>query len=454
MTHPKKRVLVLNDYGPDLGDQAIFAGLLAVLGHAAERYGVDLIVDQNRMDDLPFREETIATVNAHYDALLLGGGACLGHRAASTTDVPTNHAPTNHARTSHARTKSGWDFDIEEALLPSLRVPLCVYAVGFHPLCPAVADAPSAEPDPTASHVRAVVRRAAHFSVRERSALRRLQKRFSVEDTIALMPDPAMNVDALPAYVPGLAATDKAVGVCLQLDRAQVHFPPPFQPRFEHYLRVLIEALRALSEEDGYRVVLMPHRVTSLDVEVARLLTSSLKEGSVIVLPEAMPSLYDAPSLENPGVLKGVYERMTMVFGQPLHAQLLPFSVGTPVVSIGGAGGSGDPMRAVQEELGAPAHFHIDVRRFDAEVQVERLLPALREAAARREELKRQALLRRDEFVSLARRHTGEMVAQVLLRPPGHAGALAEPAATEHRAADKAVAEEDVDKKDEKPVTA
>ena len=73
----QRRVLVLNGNGNNLGDQAIFAGWLRVFGDAVDAAGLDVIVDQSFIYDLPFREETIATINQSYDLLVMGGGGFL-----------------------------------------------------------------------------------------------------------------------------------------------------------------------------------------------------------------------------------------------------------------------------------------------------------------------------------------------------------------------------------------
>jgi len=397
MTAPRsRRVLVLNGFGNNLGDQAIFAGFADVFGEAVDRAGLDVTLDQSFVYDFPFRRETIETLNAHYDLVVLGGGGILYHR-------PQDGSP------------SGWGFDIPQELLRTLTVPYAVYSTGYNYR----AYASEHFPAHTAAHVRETVRRAAHFSVREPGSIRMMRERFGVDGGVELVPDCALHVEPARVHLPQLAADRPTIGLCLRLDRAQERFAPPFAQSFEHFVRTMIDSLRAMIERDGCQVVFTPHLLTPNDVEVGELLKASLPAGSIVLLHEAMPALYTGASLERPSLLAGVYQRCAAVLGQRLHSLIVPFAVGTPVVSVASTASSA----WMQEYFGVDARFHLDLTRPETDVTVERMTGALREAIAERMTLSEHAFVRRGELVSVARERTRELVDRTLARPAAAAEA-------------------------------
>ena len=241
----QRRVLVLNGNGNNLGDQAIFAGWLRVFGDAVDAAGLDVIVDQSFIYDLPFREETIATINQSYDLLVMGGGGFLYHRGAD-------------------KSASGWGFDIPEELIPSLEVPFAIYSTGYNYR----AFAPEHFPAHTASHVRATVKHAAHFSVREHGSVKKLEEAFGVSEGVSFVPDCALHVEPARVHLPRLDPSRKSLGLCLRIDRPEERFPAPFSQSFERYIQTLVETCKQLVEEDGYQIVFTPHLLTAGDLEV------------------------------------------------------------------------------------------------------------------------------------------------------------------------------------------
>ncbi|MCA9608614.1 MAG: polysaccharide pyruvyl transferase family protein [Myxococcales bacterium] len=385
-----RRVLCLNGYGNNLGDQAIFAGFLKVFLAATEAAELEVTLDQSFIYGFPFRPETIATVNEHYDLVVLAGGGFIYHRP-------------------HDGSASGWGFDIPEELIPTLRVPYAIYSTGYNYR----AFAEERFPPQTASHLRATVRHAAHFSVREHGSMRILREEYGVTDPIDFVPDAALHVQPIHAHLPQLDPDRPSIGLCLRLDRADERFPPPFAESFEHYVRTLVESMRRQVVEEGCQVVFTPHLLTKTDVEVGALLKQSLPAGSVVLLHEAIPSLYGPASLELPGVLAGVYRRLDTVLGQRLHSLILPFAVGTPVVSIT----STESSAWMQEEFGMPSWMHLDISRPERDVTVERITSALWRARYEREELSLHALERRAVLAMQARRATAKMVETTLALP-------------------------------------
>ncbi|HJL15033.1 MAG TPA: polysaccharide pyruvyl transferase family protein [Sandaracinaceae bacterium LLY-WYZ-13_1] len=381
------RVLVLNGFGNNLGDQAIFAGFVQHFGEAAAEAGVDVTVDQSFVYDFPFRESTIATVNESYDLVILGGGGILYHRPRDAS-------------------ASGWGFDIPEALIETLEVPFAIYAAGYNYR----AFAEAHFPEHTAAHVRETVRRAAHFSMREHGSIRMLRERFGVTEGVRFVPDLALHVEPARVHLPRLDPARKPVGVCLRLDKARERFGEPFAERFERFAGALVESARQLVEEDGRQIVFTPHLLTRTDLEVAELLRASLPEGSLLLLHEEIPSLYQAATLDNPAVLAGVYRKLDVVLGHRLHSVVIPFSVQTPAVSISSTASNA----WIQEELGVPAEMHLDLCEPERDVRTERIVGALRRASADRAALSERAFVRKTELVRVARDETRALVEATL----------------------------------------
>ncbi|MFK7988483.1 MAG: polysaccharide pyruvyl transferase family protein [Sandaracinaceae bacterium] len=381
-----KRVLVLNGFGNNLGDQAIFTGFIEAFGQATEAAEVEVALDQSFIYDFPFRQSTIETLNAEYDLIVLGGGGFIYHR-------------------DHDQTASGWGFDIPEPLIRSLTTPFAVYATGYN--YRAYAD--SHFPAHTASHVRETIRRAAHFSVREHGSVAMLQKEFGVRDEIDIVPDCALHLQPSRAHLPELRRDSRPVGLCLRLDKAQERFGEPFGPRFEYFIANLLESLRALVAE-GRQIVFTPHLLTQTDIEVGQLLKASLPEGSVILLHEHIPSLYTSASLELPSVLAAVYRQLDVVIGQRLHSVVIPFAVGTPVVSMSSTASNG----WMQDELGVSRDFHIDLCELETAFTAQALTEKVQRLSREREEWRHSAFLRRSELLRVAREKTLALVHKTL----------------------------------------
>ena len=127
----KLRMLLLNGFGNNLGDQAIFAGFGNAFEEASNRVGVDIQVEQSFIYNFRFRDSNIDAINEAYDLIMLGGGGFIYHRA-------------------HDDSPSGWGFNISEEILERLTVPLAVYGSGYN----FRAYAPEAVPSYAASHLR------------------------------------------------------------------------------------------------------------------------------------------------------------------------------------------------------------------------------------------------------------------------------------------------------------
>lgn len=385
MSDPQtRRLLLLTDFGDDIGDQAVMAGFATLLSTVSERVGIDVTLDQSSLRTLPFRPSTIETINDGYDLVVVAGAAF-----------------------EAAGSASGWGFDIPEDLLESLSIPLVVYAAGRDERRYASTPGLSEE---AARHLDATAHRAASFSVRDHGTIEFLRELGAKAD-MHFVPDPAIHVEPARVHLPQLQSERPIIAVCLRLENAHELVPPPFAESFENYVKAVVGALTQLVKDDGFQVAFTPHLLTKHDVEVGQLLSASLPEGSLIQLHEAFPGLYAGPDLETPSLIAGVYQRASVVLGQRLHSLTLPFSVSTPTVSIASARSTA----AVHRELGMPDWMRLDVSEPERDITAEHIASTLRRTVQERRELAALAFVRRGELITQARAHASEWMTRTLL---------------------------------------
>jgi len=241
-----------------------------------------------------------------------------------------------------------------------------------------------------------------------------LRERFGVEAPMSFVPDAALHVTPDRVHLPMLRPDRPKVGLCLRLDRAEERFAPPFAESFEHFAGTLVESLSRLVSEDRAQIVFTPHLLTRTDLEMAQLLRQRLPADSLVLLHEAVPGIYGPASLEIPSLLAGVYQRLDTVLGQRLHSLIMPFSVGTPVVSMT----STESSAWMQDEFQQPPWMHLDLNRPERDVTVERMTGALRRALEERRAISERAFVRKGELVATARGATRALIERTLMPRP------------------------------------
>jgi polysaccharide pyruvyl transferase WcaK-like protein len=378
------RLLLLNNVGSDVGEHALFSGLVNLLGDAADEIGIELDVDQVSLNGLRLDPRNVQQINEDYDLAILGGGNLLDDRSVQTV--------------------SGWGFDIPDSLLPTLTVPLAVYAVGFEQVR---SDLKLAQR--TIRHLKKTLESAAHFSVREPGSRQLLSDQLRVpSESMGLVPDPGLSVGPASVSLPGVNRRTIAVSLH-QADQRH-----PVQDRFERLLAALGQALRELVEQDRVNVLLVPHQVSPASLNAAKALARALPEGSFQSLVELAPKLYQHPDPRNAGVFCGIYQRVGAVIGQPFHSLVLPFGVGTPTLSLA----SSDANRWAHEWYGMPSEMHIDTHEFEPDGLATEITDRVRQLLAQRALLQQCSFLRRAELQQLAVGQIRKLFSSTLRRQP------------------------------------
>ncbi|MGE0791459.1 MAG: hypothetical protein AB7S26_37640 [Sandaracinaceae bacterium] len=349
MSRPCPRILVLDRLGPDLGSQSSFVALLELLDRTADAVGVDLAIDQSRLDALPLRPSTIATINASYDLVVVTGADVLSHDP-------------------RIRTASGWALDLPIESIEELTAPLALFGVG--------SDAPAFQPDRlvevAGAHLARTARHARMFTVRDEVTEERLHDELGIDArTIGPVELAIRPLEAAPCAID---VARRPVAVSLQLDATQDILPFPFQFRFETLIRTVVDALEILARDEDRQIVYAPHTWSQVDIELERLLAARLPEGSLVSVPREVPALFGIGAIERAATLAAVYRDVEIVVGHRIPSITLPFVAGTPTVAFVATDGT----RSAQSTLGAPEHRSIDLGLFDQEVRVPRLLSAIR----------------------------------------------------------------------------
>ena len=357
------RILVLNGFGNNLGDQAIQAGTEILLdGHKLTHAFVYHVT---------FNEQTIARANREFDLILVGGGGLVYHRQGSTN-------------------RTGWGLDLPADLLPQLTVPIALFAAGYNyrrysePHFPAH----------MAAHFAAFCGHACHVSARDPHSRDRFWSIGKMgpegRSRPRIVPDLSIHVDPLPVTFPG-----PTIAISLRLDYPGDRFAPPAAESLERFVRGLVEQLRPFRET--HQFLYTPHIRLAADQKVGDILREEL---GAVALPDIMPGMYTAADTRNMPALYGVYQACDAVVGSRNHAVIIPLSVGTPVVSIA----STESSRWLQTMHGDPemhAGSYEDVGRVGS---------LLTRALAEREQRSAAALARRDELREVAWERTAEML--------------------------------------------
>lgn len=345
------RILVLDRLDADLGSQVVFTAIVELLGRAAEAEGVDLAIDQSRIDALPLRESTLETINTSYDLVVLAGDGLFAHDPRRPTE-------------------SGWAFDAPIELIERLEVPLAILAAGY--------DAPSFTPDRlfevAGDHLARTARRADVFTLRDDEAADRFDDELDLE--IEVSGPLELAVEPAPFRLDAVDASRRPIALSLQLDTANEVLPFPYQARLETFIRAVTDSLDHFAREQNRQIVFLPHTMTPIDVELSALLQVRLPEESLVLAHHEVPGLYAPTEIHRAGTLASIYASMDAVIAHRPTSVALPFAVGTPAVSFVSTPGS----FMLHDSLGLPAELAIDLRRFDEEVTVPRIVGAVSRA--------------------------------------------------------------------------
>jgi polysaccharide pyruvyl transferase WcaK-like protein len=283
-----------------------------------------------------FNVGTAAQYSAAADAIVLGGGGLmLRDQAGSDTS------------------NSGWQWNSTIAGVDAIDVPLIVFAIGYNRF------RGQPEFDPVFfEHIRHVVQKAAFFGLRNNGSIRALKGYLSEPQAATLRHQycPTTVVWQLYEALRNRAAahdakSSRVLAFNAAFDRASYRFGE----NTEAVLSNLGLAVAA-AHRRGWQIINVAHK--TMDRQIEPYLDKVNVDYVTVDLSEA-----------GPDDILGLYAEVDFAFGMRGHAQLIPFGLRRPLLSII----SHDKMRYFLEDLGRP-DWGIEV---DAPDIGERLLTAL-----------------------------------------------------------------------------
>ncbi|RKN37732.1 polysaccharide pyruvyl transferase family protein [Streptomyces hoynatensis] len=210
---------------------------------------------------------------------------------------------------------SGWQWNVPDAALRRITVPLAVFAVGFN-----LFEGQHFSRTRLAGSLRTLAERAAFFGLRNRGSADRVRELLPAElaGRVRYQPCPTTVIRHL---IPGWrdpAPADRADVVLLNCayDRAGLRFGHDYG----HFLGQMARAVRTLRAHSEVRYA--AHAPSD------ETFVHDLRREHGLTLP--VEQLYDLPNDR----LLDVYRRARLVIGMRGHATMIPFGCGTPALSL------------------------------------------------------------------------------------------------------------------------
>lgn len=210
---------------------------------------------------------------------------------------------------------SGWQWNVPHDLLRRIDVPVMVYAVGFN------AFDGQRYPNPRfPESLELLVERAAFFGLRNHGSVEKVRALLParLHDKIRFQPCPTtVSRQIVPDWQdPDPAEREDTVLLNAAYDRSGLRFGHDYG----HFLAETAKAVRAIGQRAEVRCV-----AHSLDDE---RIAFDLRREHGITLP-VIP-MYDFGNDE----IRDTYARTRLVIGMRGHAGMIPFGVGTPIISL------------------------------------------------------------------------------------------------------------------------
>ncbi|MEV6141436.1 glycosyltransferase [Streptomyces sp. NPDC051992] len=210
---------------------------------------------------------------------------------------------------------SGWQWNVPDALLDRIDVPVMVYAVGFNAFD---GQAYGHGRDRFLSSLRRLVERASFFGLRNHGSIEKVRELLpaSLHDKVRFQPCPTTVTRQLVDGWTDPERREDTVLVNAAYDRSGLRFGHDYG----HFLAEMATAVRELGKRAEVQCV-----AHSLDDE---RIAFDLRREHGIALP-VIP-MYDFGNDE----IRDTYARTKLVIGMRGHAGMIPFGCGTPIISL------------------------------------------------------------------------------------------------------------------------
>lgn len=262
-----------------------------------------------------FTLEDARSTNAKFDGVVIGGGGLL-LRDQVGSDI----------------TNSGWQWNSTIESIEALQIPIFVFAIGYNRF------RGQSEFDPIfTEHLRALVRKAYFFGLRNTGSIEALKKYLPSEQHCKLQRQfcpTNLLWQLFPKYCELAQTHDKRGARLLSFNAAFDRAHLRFGESSERVLNKIARALR-LAQDRGWGVILTAHK--SMDRQIEAYLDMAGVNYDLADLTNAKP----------PEILE-FYSQIDFAFGMRGHAQMIPFGLRRPIMSII----SHDKMRFLLEDIG------------------------------------------------------------------------------------------------------
>ncbi|KOV77594.1 MULTISPECIES: glycosyltransferase [unclassified Streptomyces] len=208
---------------------------------------------------------------------------------------------------------SAWQWNVSDAHLDAIDVPIMVFAVGFNAF-----DGQSYRARRFNESLRLLVEKSAFFGLRNHGSIARVRSLLPADlhDKVVFQPCPTTVMrQLLPGWTDPSHREDTVL-LNAAYDRAGLRFGHDYG----HFLAEIAKAVRAIGAHTEVRCV-----AHSLDDEQ---IAFDLRREHGISLP-VIP-MYDFDN----DAIRETYARTRLVIGMRGHAGMIPFGVGTPIVSL------------------------------------------------------------------------------------------------------------------------
>lgn len=208
---------------------------------------------------------------------------------------------------------SAWQWNVPDEHLRAIDVPIMIYAVGFNAF-----DGQSYRAQRFNESLRLLVEKSAFFGLRNHGSIAKVRGMLppELQDKVVFQPCPTTVMRQLVAGWTDPAYREDTVMLNAAYDRAGLRFGHDYG----HFLAQMAKAVRKIGEHTEVKCV-----AHSLDDEK---IAFDLRREHGISLP-VIP-MYDFSNDE----IRETYAKTRLVIGMRGHAGMIPFGVGTPIISL------------------------------------------------------------------------------------------------------------------------
>lgn len=239
----------------------------------------------------------INIINTEYDAVIIGGGGLLH-------STPITRKQKNNS--------SGTLIRLDTNNIQKIKKPIIVYGVGYNVFNNEIDLCKLAK-----KSILDIMKHSLHFSVRNDGSRERLSKFLDINvDNIIEAPDPGLYCDFDTNEYNNLDSKTKKIAIQIAADRLDCRF------NNKKNIAIFISEIKSFITNNKHQCWLVPH--TQLDYE---FISRHFSEYPIY-------SLKNFQNFASTAKVMGFYKKMDCVIGQRGHANICPFGMRIPIISL------------------------------------------------------------------------------------------------------------------------